>query len=225
MRKYDPDLPLIAIHVPKAAGTSIREIYHEWFGENLYLHYFNEKRGELPARVELVDKVTGKPRPGICIYGHFNKNRGFGIHSYYPEVEQFVTILRDPFELAVSEYFYLKKAQHVMLDKSHVPATALAEYLDSITPNMLNHFPFEMTLENYEEIIDKYFIHIGITEDLETSMRVIATKLGFEVPASIRQLNITERTEEVPYDIKQNYIRKHPVEYAVYEFARENFTK
>ncbi len=109
MRTFDAQKPLIFIHVPKTAGMAVRKIVQGWFPRRFYLHYHNEAKGKMPDLLPLASrKFTRKPP---AIYGHFNKNRGFGIEDYYPEVTQFVTIIRDPFELAISNYFMSERYQ------------------------------------------------------------------------------------------------------------------
>jgi len=225
MREYNRKRPLIFIHIPKCGGTSFRSTMEEWFGRRLYRNYFDNKGGTLPRRRRLKKYLSGGFREGICIYGHFNRDRGFGISDYYPEVDQFITILRDPFEVAVSAYFYMKKHADEVWDKSRVPAGSLEEYLMRVTPNILNHLPFDLNLENYRDILDEYFVHIGITEDMEATAKVIAKKLGMPPPAGLKVRNRTERPLDVPYRLKEGFIERHPLEYALYRFAQENYDR
>ena len=107
MREYDPYKPLIHIHLPKTGGVTVKEIYKNWFKQGLLFHYYNEPEQKLPVKYDL-EKLHNINSP-ICVFGHFNKARDFGIKDYYPDVNQFITILRDPFEKAISGYFFLKK--------------------------------------------------------------------------------------------------------------------
>ena len=43
-----------------------------------------------------------------CIHGHFNHGRGYGLPYFYSELDQYFTILRDPFDLTCSMYFFAK---------------------------------------------------------------------------------------------------------------------
>ena len=221
MKTYDRTRPLIAIHVPKAAGTSVRQVFETWFGRRLYRHYYHEIFGLKPRRTRLRRLFSSTFREGVCIYGHFNRTRQMGIEHDYPEVQQFVTVLRDPFELAVSEYFYLRDAGRRWRDKSRIPTDDIETYLARKTPNMLDHFPRPLTLDDYREKLCADFIHIGITEDLAVSLRAMAHKLGFVPPAHIEELNRTERGQVVPYAFKEAFAARHPLEFAVYAFARE----
>lgn len=225
MREYNSKRPLIFIHVPKCGGTSFRSTMEEWFQKKLYRHYFNNKRGSLPRRHRLKKFLSDGFREGVCIYGHFNTFRGFGIADYYPEVDQFLTILRDPFEIAVSAYFYMKKHESDVWDKSRVPTDSLEDYLMRMTPNILNHFPFDLDMDNYRDILERYFIHVGITEDMQTTAKVIARKLGMPPPADLKVRNRTKRSGEVPSHLKDAFMEKHPLEYALYRFAQNTYDK
>lgn len=224
LKVYDRSLPLIVIHIPKAAGTSTREVFKRWFGSGLHEHYFNESRKKLPKRLNL-EKIHSQKRP-VVVYGHFNRLRGFGVEDYYPEVGQFVSILRDPFELAVSTYFYRLKIGDGWRDPAMVPKGDLAGFLRSTPPNMLNHFPRLVTRSNYREMIEEYFIEIGIMERLDESMRRIAMSLNMPFESSwLGHLNASERSEStLPLaDLRSQYMQQNPLEFEVYEYVRSTF--
>ena len=223
MRTYEPDEPLIFIHIPKTAGASTRCVVQQWFGDRLSLHYYNEKSGKPPERRILAERGK-EPR---IVYGHFNSLRGFGVQDYYPEVRQFITMLREPFEMAVSGYFYVRKAGADWKDPSRVPRESLADYLENHTLNMLNHFPDKITLDNYQEVIESKFVSIGITEHLAESLRHIAEKVGKRFdPASLPRLNATARDHSANDEsLRERFVKQHPLEYAVYQYALGRLAK
>jgi hypothetical protein len=49
MRDYDPNKPLISIHVPKCGGRSLLMVLKKWFKRNMFLHYIDPK-GRKPKR-------------------------------------------------------------------------------------------------------------------------------------------------------------------------------
>lgn len=224
MKEYDAEQPLIVLHIPKTAGVSCKTLYREWFGDKLFFHYFNEKTAAMPKRHDIYGLHT-KESP-VAVYGHFNRSRNFGVEDYYPTANQFVTILRDPFERIVSGYFYLRKCAANYRDQSRVPGEGVREYVRNLDPKitMLNHFPRSMTLDNYDEIIETLFVEIGITERLEESMRRIALKLNRPYSLnSLEHLNVSERDQPVPYELKDEFIESHPLEYAVYDYVSRKF--
>jgi hypothetical protein len=225
MKEYNADHPLIVLHIPKTAGVSCRRIYQDWFGEKLLFHYFKEKTAEMPERHDIFGLHT-RDSP-VAVYGHFNQSRKFGVEHYYPTAKQFVTILRDPFERAVSGYFYLRKCAASYRDQTRIPRKDLRNYLDNLDSRstMLNHFPRHMTMNNYQEVIETLFVEIGITEQLDESMKRIALKLNRPYASNkLGHFNAAERDQRVPYDLKEKFIENRPLEYAVYDYVSARFS-
>ncbi|MCG6940695.1 MAG: hypothetical protein LJE69_05535 [Thiohalocapsa sp.] len=222
MRKYDITQPLIVIHVPKAAGISSRKFFEAWYRDRLLMHYFDEAKGKMPVKYDL-HGMHSADNP-VVAHGHFNRLRQFGVDDYYPEVKQFVTILRDPYELTISSYFYVRKSGSDWKDQTRIPKEDIERHLIATKPNMLNHFPREVTSDNYREIIEKYFVEIGITEHLRTSMRWIAHKLGMPYDdALLGHHNATDRNQEVPVYLRDLFIEKNRLEFDVYNYALKKF--
>ena len=219
MREFDPRAPLIFIHVPKTAGSAVRELVESWFPGRFHRHYFNETQGKVPNLLPPEAMAPSEAPP--VIYGHFNKHRGFGVKDSYPQVTQFVTILRDPFEAAVSHYFYVRKVSGDWKETSRVPTESLETHIRTADLNMLNHFPDEMTLDNYPDLLEEHFVEIGITEELPRTLDAIARTLGtvFD-PGQLEVVNATERDQPLPEHYRDEFREKHPLEYAVYEFAK-----
>lgn len=224
MKAYNNKEALIFIHIPKAGGTSLRKVLKAWYLDNFKLHYFDEVNNKLPQKYAL--------EPGICICGHFNAARGFGIEEYYPEAEQFVTFMRDPFELIVSRYYYVKKREREGISFANGKPTNLPsdvnEFLESVihnpdySPNMLSFFPRRLSLSNYKQVIDKYFVFIGFLDDYQNSLYLLAELLGFPRMAAPFE-NKSERFGEVDPALRKAFINEHPLEYEVYNYARSRF--
>jgi sulfotransferase famil protein len=220
MRLYDKEKPLISIHVPKTAGTSFRAVLEQWFGANFCLHYFEERLNQKPRRHEM--------RGGICIHGHFNKRREIGVRDYYPEADQFITILRDPFEMVISRYFFAKGLGASRFSNGQ-PLPPLREQFRDVSHYfrehqyyLLNFLPYEVTLDNYAEMFDKHFVYVGITEDLQTSVDMLARRLGFS-SVVVGRLNTSVHDEEVTAKLREEFIKSHPLEYAIYEYAVSHY--
>lgn len=228
MKQYDPSKPLIFSHIPKTAGTSVRDVFASWYGPNLLLHYKKEKRP--PAH-----DLDNPPEPGrpVIVYGHFHSRRGLGIDKYYPHVDQFVTILREPLERVVSGYFFMTKNE-TMRRAFPVAARLTLEQYVSGWPKlgvlrrhgepMSCFLPRNFNKDNFKEIFDTLFVEVGVTEFLEASMNRIAEKLGFDFDgAQLQHLNAAKRDREVPDDIKAKFIERNALDYEMYNYARDRF--
>jgi len=222
MRRYDRTRPLIFIHVPKAAGTSVRQVFGRWFGAGLIDHYFDEQRHQRPPLLDL-DRLHA-PHAPVAVYGHFNRLRGFGVEHDYPQVGQFVTLLRDPYEAAISAYFYLRQNGHDWHDQSRIPKDSLHRFLLDTPPNILNHFPRSVTRDNYRELIERFFIEVGVMSHLPESLRRIARRLGMPFESGmLPHVNATPRTQAPDFDLRDTYREMHPLEHEVYRYAASRF--
>lgn len=224
MRNYDRNMPLIGLHIPKTAGITSKVFFQNWYGKGFLQHYFDESNGKKPQRYNLSNICNELAPSPIMIYGHFNSIRGFGVKDYYPDITQFITIMREPFEQKISSYFFIKKTSKNWLDQSRSPEHGIEHFLINTQFNMLNHFPQKVTIDNYKEIIEKYFIEIGVTEYLNASMKRIAQKLGFPYDENmLERHNTTERNEEVPLHLKDMLREKNELEFIVYEYVSKRF--
>lgn len=222
---YNSNFPLIYIHVPKCAGTSVAKQFKIWFGLKLYFSYFNENKGKKPNRVRLYKLLSKSYRSNLCIYGHFNSNRGFGVKDIYPELNQYVSILRNPTDVIISNFYYLQKTSTNWKDKSRVPSSNLSiyEYAKSCELNYLNHFPPGITLDNFKEFIQSNFLFIGIAEELEISLNILSQIIGKKKPDKIDTLNVTKRDDSIDVVEINDILRKRFIlEYLVYDYVKES---
>jgi len=227
MRQYDPGLPLIFSHVPKTAGVSVRSKFVDWFGKNLLTHY--KPHSEPVAKHDLQNPpVPNKP---VVVFGHFNRRRGFGIEQYYPQVNQFIAIVREPWEREISAYFYrLGNVEKNPIFKE-ITKISLEEYLatwpnkyPNFAPTLSTYLPLPCDLNNYREMIESQFVEIGISEQLPESMKRISEKLGLQLDISdLPHLNTSRRTVQIPMHIKKDFEARNPLDYAIYNYVREKF--
>lgn len=221
MIAYNPNKPLISIHIPKTGGISFRNILSLWFGDKLMFHYYDERKGEFPVKHNLA--------PGCCVHGHFNRKRGFGVDSYYPEADQFITFLRDPFEILISRYFYVKRNELAGMSFRDGNLFTLPEGVNDFLekeiinpnyhPNILDYFPVPINHSNYKNIIDNQFVFIGFADKYQESIKRLSAILGLPVP-DVGIENASERSETVDYNLKDFFIKQHPLEYEVYNYAK-----
>lgn len=224
MQKYDFSQPIIFIHIPKTAGTSVLEIFKQWFGNGLLLHYYKEQLCEMPVHHDIFSKHSvSQP---VVVYGHFNRRRSFGVEDYYPQAKQFITILRDPLERLISNYFYIKKVAHGWRKYPQPLDADLGNYVRDNKSVMLNYFPREVTFDNYKEIIEKYFVEIGVVEEIELTMVRIAKALGMPYCAEMLEcINATSRDQAISEELRNVFIEENELEYYVFNYIKENLMK
>ena len=232
MKSYDPTRPLIGLHIPKCAGTSLKPILYRRFGWRMHWHYFDERHNKMHRRYQanainrLLCRLTGR---NVCIYGHFNRARNFSVENYYQEVDQFFTFVRDPLATILSRYFSAKQqGAHRLRGGTLTPIVARYGSLDEFVadnihdPYFINYLPGPMTLDNYAEIFETQFVYVGVAEDLQTSLDRLATRLSF-ASVTVPHANRSLHDETLALALQSEFVRSRPLEYAIYHYALEHY--
>lgn len=221
MKVYNPKEPLLSIHIPKCGGTSFINVLSKWFGKNLYQHYFDEVNAKMPPKAP-VKNFFGGYRSDICIHGHFNGNRKFGVDDYYPEIKQAITFIRDPLEIQLSVFYYnhkmMEKGASFRDGKKREITHDIDEFLEQGSPFIRSFLPAKMTLDNMEQYFNDYFVHVGIMEEYQKSLDIIAEKLG-KPKMTIAKENASERFSDPSPSSIEKFKSKCAFEYALYDYA------
>ena len=100
---------------------------------------------------------------------------------------------------------------------------SIRDYLRETKKSYICQFlPSNITLENYQQVLQEQFLYIGITESLQNSVNILAQKLGFS-SMMVLETNVLERTESIPDGAREEFIKNNPLEMAVYRYAKGNF--
>lgn len=225
MKEYNPNQILISQHIPKCAGTSFIKVLSKWYGLGFYKHYFDHAKSRVPRRPASLRFV--KKFIPVCIHGHFDYEKdGVGIFDLYPEAVQLITVVRDPLEMQLSLYFYMKrmiehgdmywKGKQVKEMKYGGDIDAWVELRPSY---MMRFFPFDINIENYKTVLSQNFIHIGVTENMQLTVDILAEKLKRK-KVVVTEENKTRR-EYYPSETSIKIFKeKHRMEYMVYEYSK-----
>lgn len=228
-KTYESTQPVIFTHIPKCAGSSFIRLLRQWFGKEYLKLNQDERQDILLPRMELKDR-NGHWLQGVkCVHGHFDHGRRYGLPYYYPDVPQYFTIFRDPFDIVVSMYFFCKgkskegkywyRGKQVnILDEYPTLESYLADY-----PYWLfNHLPQDITLSNYRKKIKHRFIYIGIQEDLPGSIRRLAEILD-KPYIDLPRFNESTYDEFIPGWLREKFYKDYPLLKSIYDLAKENY--
>ena len=227
MIAYRRDRELISIHIPKCAGTSFTDVLREWFWPGFHGHYIaHDQGGRLPGRARWFKRVLFSMRvTGMCIHGHFEDEAH--VFDYYPNANQFITVIRDPLEMQLSLYWdhkrRLKEFGTLFWKGEEVEMQYggdLNRWVAERPCYLMQFFPFDLSLDNFREVVSQHFVHIGIAEDLQGSVDQIAVKLK-KNPARVPVLNQSLRSEEPSAEAIAAFKAKHALEYAIYDWVNE----
>ena len=223
MVKYNPTKPLLFIHTPKTAGTFVRNLLKLWFpADNLYTCY------DPCSLLKIQADVLKEQKPNSVLYGH--------ISSIIPGWDnQVVTIVREPFARAVSEYFHRKRKKTLWQVSIRYKSNTgfkirhpenLIDYLTNAAPAIWprRYFRERINLTNYKKYIDSRFLFIGVTEHLNESLIKLANILSkYYHPTLLRQVNVGSYDEEIPTSLRETFKEKLKLDYAVYEYVLSKF--
>lgn len=229
MRQYDPQQPILYTHIPKCAGTSVVSLLRDWFGKGYHKLNQDETRDIALPRVETQDEQGRWLESVKCVHGHFDHDRGYGLPYYYPEVNQYFTILRDPFDLVVSMYFFAKgRSRQGEFWHRGKPVDIrekfpdVSSYVKAYPRWLFNHLPQNVTLNNYRQKLEQYFVYIGIFEDLQTSINQLAKVLG-KPSGELPKFNVSTYDEAVPESLRKQFYHDYPLLERIYQFALDHY--
>jgi hypothetical protein len=151
-----------------------------------------------------------------------------GVEAYYPGAEQFITILRDPLEIATSNYFFWKrKGRQRQIERGVIRAGDEDDYrgIDDFfrkrsRSHIFNFLPSSMTKDNFREVLEQRFVWVGLAENLEAAVPVLAGRLGF-APAAIEHINVSSRDEELSPALRKDFIRDNHREFELVDCVRK----
>ena len=161
----------LSIHIPKTAGVSIRNILKEHFGPGFVLCYWEitDAWGRVQAQV---------PPDATCVHGHYQTDQ---LTRLFPHAE-LITWVRDPVERVISSYHHRLRdpdPKHPVCHELHEKKLSLTEY--AALPLVRNEMTRYFGSKKPED-----FHFIGIVEEFERSLRLMAQLLGIPAPTSRR---------------------------------------
>ena len=238
MLKYTNKEHLISLHIAKTGGTSFGEILKDWFNPNFYFHYIDEKDGKLPELVKL-EKLYFLKFKNICIHGHFENITGRNVFDTYPTSKQFISFIRNPIDQMVSMFFFQQKIikEHGFILYQKIKyfkplflntETKLLESTNDINyflskgkSPILRFIPFDLTSDNFKSIFHTNFIHIGLQEEMSSSIEIIANKLNKTPPIKVNNINKVNYDYIPSKSIINDFNKNHLLEQEIYNFVKQ----
>ncbi|RCW46448.1 sulfotransferase family 2 domain-containing protein [Paenibacillus prosopidis] len=221
---------LIHLHIAKTGGESLNHVINNNYSKELtYNVYLTEDR---IINDKLKEISLTKPQPQ-CVQGHFP----FGIHEYFNQPFMYVTLLRNPIDRLISEYYFIHSfSWPPWLDKNNsmhhqLLNFSLEEYIKYpanrnkqtrlISGN--SHSEKMKLLENAKQNIQKYFVVAGITEMFAESFFLMKEKLGWR-NIDYRKTNVTKirpRIHELSSGIIKLIEDNNEIDIKFYNFVKE----
>ncbi|MBW8011346.1 MAG: sulfotransferase family protein [Chloroflexi bacterium] len=187
------DQTVIFLHIPKTAGITLNRIIDRQFNKEEIFHIHGDElilqeAGDTLKDVEIEIRNNLK-----LIRGHFQ----YGLHKHISQTASYFTLLRDPIERVISQYYYVKRDRdHLLHDKVENGKMGLDEYIESgITPEVNNGQTRLISGEDHlyaygkctPELLDlakkniqSHFSIVGLLERFEESLILLKLHYGWK---------------------------------------------
>lgn len=180
---------VIFLHIGKTAGSTMRQILKRQFPSSQTLTVRARRRPREETLADFARLPEAERLQPRLIMGH----TVFGLHEHVPRPSRYVTMLRDPAKLAISQYRYvLRTPGHRHHDQAQ--GMSLREYIESgLALEMDNSqtravagdigTPYrgctpEM-LETAKRNLAEHFAWVGITERFDESVVLLGRTFGW----------------------------------------------
>jgi hypothetical protein len=193
----------VFIHIPKTGGSTIRTILSREYGVEHILYY------EAGIPPWTLDRPGEDPLPTQIAQGAIELLTGhtaFGVHDIIKQPCRYFSLLRDPLERVISDYFYaFTDTPHRWKDEILSGALTVEEfvtnpeygmrdeqvaYLKGTSESYLR--PAQAALDN----INTSILAVGLTERFQESLLLTAKLLGWKPPL-YRLRNVTRLPTEI----------------------------
>jgi hypothetical protein len=227
---------IIFLHIPKAGGTTLRDIISRQYPKNsiLTISHFKES---LP----IINQLTTNQQKSLrIIQGHLL----FGIHKNLSNHSTYISMVRNPVEHILSGYYYLLNSPtHPLYKIVKTANMSFEEYLTSGINHMTNN-PQVRTITGVgvldpEEIefgrcpnslleqaitnIKKHFIAVGITERFNESILVFKKLLNWSTPY-YSKANVTRnrpKAKELTNKMVELINEYNELDFQLYDFVNQ----
>ncbi|MBD1381916.1 sulfotransferase family 2 domain-containing protein [Metabacillus arenae] len=224
IRPFKEEPLLIHLHMPKTGGTTLKNIITKNYGKRKSVNVYVERRV-----LKHVLRNLSKKRID-CIQGHMP----FGVHQFFDRQARYVTMLRDPVDRVLSEYYFI---QSIPTHKLHaeVVKMSLEEYQNNpSTTNLQTHYILgekfgkslsEEDLKKAKNNLKNHFLVAGLTERFEESIVLMKEELGWD-NINYTKVNVTKNRltkKEISKDIIVQIEKNNLYDMELYQFAKELF--
>lgn len=224
--------------MPKAGGTTFNDVLKRQYNkDSIYEIDGYDQDASFDKLINLPDSEKEKIN---CVIGH----QRYGAHSHMTKKFEYITILRDPVQRVLSDYYYMKlMSKGDISNYINSKHFTFEEYLNSnILPNIsnfqcrlisgvkeplmgMNLKPVpESCLEKAKRNLNN-FLYVGLIENFDENLIILRELLGWENIYYEKKRVNTLKPKEYEEKIIQMIREKNKLDIELYEYAKKTFEK
>ncbi|WP_026674169.1 sulfotransferase family 2 domain-containing protein [Alkalihalobacterium bogoriense] len=212
---------IIHLHMPKTGGTTLKNIIKKNVPSHLNFDIYEDHH----ERAEKLKAIANQPT--ACIQGHFP----YGVHEFFTTPCVYITMLREPAERIISEYYFICTNKKHRLHHQ-VKNMTLEQYQSQ--PNHMNiqtrflsgqlGSPLtEKDLQQARKNITSHFSVVGLTEQFNESLFLMKQRFGW-AQTQYTKLNKTKKKTPI-HKIRKKTIdmiyANNSLDQQLYSFAKQ----
>lgn len=220
---------VIFLHIPKAAGTTLREIFRRQYRASEFVYYYRSPDDDDMQQLQAIDQLSAdEKRRFKALSGHMP----FGISEKFPQNCVYFTMLREPVSRVISQYYFIRNNPKNR-SYSEVSALSLEEFVTQ-TGRGSNFQTRLIAGEKGEDLIngddllerarhnlDTHFITPGTTERFDESLLILQRLLKWRFPYYVRRMTNKNRParSEISAETRALIEAHNQLDLALYAYA------
>ncbi|HIF61201.1 MAG TPA: hypothetical protein EYQ26_17235 [Rhodospirillales bacterium] len=213
------------LHIPKTAGTTLRQIVDEQYGYKNVLTYYNQNSEQLLDNLESLLIVNPSYR---ALIGHFH----FGLHQRFSFPSTYITFLRHPIARTISHYkeWVINHPERLQDRNGNIQTL-----LESIKTNPENYSDYQCKMlvsktlrkkSNYPiseralENLSEKFSGIGLVEYFDKSITLLSSKFGWK-PVKYDKRNVKNINVHITPELIEHIMSINKHDLIMYENIKE----
>jgi hypothetical protein len=200
--------PIISLHIPKCGGSSLHNIFFKYLIRYFNIHSFYPDIG--------VNLPHDWKQERTIIHGHFVRWQNQSVEDVCPDTPNYITILRDPYDVCVSAYHYGRKTG------AEWAKISFPNFIDWWAQNsygpLLGALPIWEKSESLQDFINK-FILIGSLNHFDKYIESISKIFSIEISELVKT-NVSDEKLDLP-NLRHQLIEAHPRDFELFNHVND----